>query len=121
MQRLLNRGKNRWQPGFIATRHRQTGEVPIWLVVVLGVLGGLLLYGYTTPKSIPTWLRGWLPGLTSTAADSTPGSTQTVYRWEDAAGQTQITTHPPSSGPYQILRYRSDVNVLQAEPSHAPQ
>lgn len=102
-----------------ARRNRQTGEVPIWLIVVLGLFGGVLLYWYTTPNSMPTWLRGWLPSAATTTAGSSSDA-KPVYRWEDEAGQTHITTQPPSGRPYEVIRYRADTNVLPSESSHRP-
>jgi hypothetical protein len=29
---------------------RQTGKAPLWVLIVLGILSGLLMYGYTTPQ-----------------------------------------------------------------------
>lgn len=101
-----------------ARRNRQTGEVPIWLIVVLGLFGGVLLYWYTTPNSMPTWLRGWLPSASTTASSNS--DTKPVYRWEDEAGQTHITSQPPSGQPYEVIRYRTDTNAIQPEPTSRP-
>ena len=37
----------------------------------------------------------------------------TIYKWRDAQGNWQITDRPPPEGaPYEILKYRSDANIL---------
>lgn len=86
-----------------AIQRRQAGAVPIWLIIVLGILGGMVLYWYTTPQETPAWIRGWLPGM--------PEYTGPVYRWYDDRGRLQVTDHPPRDRPYETVQYRSDVNV----------
>ena len=42
--------------------------------------------------------------------------TTTVYKWQDKAGQTQITDHPPPAGvSYETLEYQSDTNIMPSE------
>ena len=89
-------------------RRRQTGAVPIWLLLVLGVLGGVLLYWYTTPQETPAWVRGWLPGL--------PEYTGPLYRWRDDQGRMQVTDKPPKGRLYEEVRYRADANVTPGAP-----
>jgi hypothetical protein len=90
-------------------RHGQTGAVPIWLLLVLGVLGGVLFYWYTTPQETPSWVRGWLPGM--------PEYTGPLYRWRDDQGRIQVTDKPPKGRTYEEVRYRADANVM---PGAAP-
>ena len=87
---------------------RQAGATPIWLLLVLGVLGGVLLYWYTTPQTVPSWARGWLPGL--------PEYTGPLYRWRDDQGRMQVTDKPPKGRPYEEVRYRADANVTPGAP-----
>ena len=83
---------------------RQSGVVPMWLLITLGILlGGILLYWYTTPRETPSWIRDWLPGM--------PEYTRPLYQWRDDGGQVQITDKPPRDRPYNIVQYRSDTNV----------
>lgn len=87
------------------TGRRQAGRAWPWVVLlVLGMVGGALFYGYTTPQAVPAWARGWLP--------DPPGQTRPLYRWRDAQGRTQITDQPPKGRPYEEVRYRADVNVM---------
>ncbi len=74
------------------------------VVLVLGALGGVLLYGYTTPQAMPSWARGWLPGP--------PQYTGPLYRWRDDQGRTQVTDKPPKDRPYEEVQYRVDANVV---------
>lgn len=90
-----------------ARRWRQTGRAPMWLLIGLGMLGGLVWYWYTTPPSVPSWARGWLPSL--------PEYTGPLYRWRDEQGREQITDKPPRGRPYETVTYRADTNVLPPE------
>ena len=47
----------------IRARRRQAGRVSMGLLLGLGILGGLVLYWYTTPQDAPSWVRNWLPGF----------------------------------------------------------
>ena len=91
-------------PASARLRRRQRGAVPMWLLIVLGVLGGLVLYWYVTPREAPSWVRGWLPGL--------PEYTGPLYRWHDDQGREQITDKPPKGRLYETLNYRNETNVV---------
>ncbi|MCB1770739.1 MAG: DUF4124 domain-containing protein [Candidatus Competibacteraceae bacterium] len=86
---------------------RQSGAVPIWLLIVLGILSGVLLYWYATPQETPSWVRDWLPGM--------PEYTGPLYQWRDDQGQVQITDKPPRGQPYDVIQYRSNTNVMPAQ------
>ena len=97
--------------GFGAPRHsgargprRQAGRAPAWLLIGLGLLGGLMMYWYTTPRDVPSWVRDWLPGL--------PEYTGPLYRWRDDKGREQITDKPPKGQPYETITYRANANVV---------
>lgn len=83
---------------------RQAGRLPMWVLIGLGALGGVVLYWYTTPQEVPSWARNWLPGL--------PPYTGPLYRWNDDQGRTQVTDKPPKGRPYEVVSYRSDANVV---------
>lgn len=83
---------------------RQAGRIPMWVLIGLGALGGVVLYWYTTPQEAPSWARNWLPGL--------PPYTGPLYRWNDDQGRTQVTDKPPKGRPYEVVNYRSDANVV---------
>ena len=83
---------------------RQAGRAPMWLLIGLGILGGLVLYWYTTPQDVPSWARGWLPGL--------PEYTGPLYRWRDDQGREQVTDKPPKDRPYETVTYRANANVI---------
>lgn len=89
---------------FRAGLRQQAGAVSLWILIVLGMLGGLVLYWYTTPQDVPSWARGWLPGL--------PEYTGPLYRWRDDQGREHITDKPPKGRPYETVTYRSDINVV---------
>lgn len=86
------------------SKKEQIGAVPIGLIIVLGLLGGIILYWYTTPQETPAWIRNWLPGM--------PEYTGPVYRWYDDRGRLQVTDQPPRDRPYETVQYRSDANVV---------
>ena len=83
---------------------RQAGRAPAWLLIGLGLLGGLVLYWYTTPQDTPSWARDWLPGL--------PEYTGPLYRWRDDKGREQITDKPPRGRLYETITYRANANVV---------
>ena len=102
-QRDLRKGICGW-PSLTGVQ-RQTGKAPLWILIVLGILSGLLMYGYTTPQRVPSWARSWLPGL--------PEYTGPLYRWRDDQGREQVTDKPPKGGrPYETVNYRSNANVV---------
>ena len=92
---------------------RQTGRIPMWLLIGLGILGGVVLYWYTTPQDTPSWAREWLPNL--------PEYKGPLYRWRDYKGREHITDKPPRSRPYEQITYRSDANVVPAQSERSNQ
>ena len=91
----------------VRTRRRQAGRVSMGLLLGLGMLGGLVLYWYTTPQDAPSWVRNWLPGL--------PEYTGPLYRWRDDKGREQITDKPPRNRPYETITYRTNTNVMPSQ------
>lgn len=91
----------------VRTRRRQAGRVSMGLLLGLGILGGLVLYWYTTPQDAPSWVRNWLPGL--------PEYTGPLYRWRDDKGREQITDKPPRGRPYETITYRTNANVMPSQ------
>jgi len=85
-------------------QRQSAGTGSLWLLIVLGILSGVLLYWYTVPQKAPSWVRGRLPGM--------PEYTGPLYRWHDGRGQLQITGKPPRNQPSDIIQYRSDTNVV---------
>ena len=79
----------------------------MWVLIGLGMLGGLVLYWYTTPQDTPSWVRGWLPGL--------PEYTGPLYRWHDDQGREQITDKPPRGRLYETVTYRANANVVPSQ------
>ncbi len=80
-----------------------------WILVT--VVLGLGLYTYWNPD---------FPGQAGRSVRETLGiapQTTVVYKWQDAAGQWQITDRPPATGiAYETLHYRSDQNLLPLPP-----
>lgn len=91
----------------VRARRRQAGRVSMGLLLGLGILGGLVLYWYTTPQDAPSWVRNWLPGL--------PEYTGPLYRWRDDKGREQITDKPPRNRPYETITYRTNANVMPSQ------
>lgn len=87
-----------------ADPRRQAGRAPIWVLLGLGMIVGLVLYWYTTPQEAPSWARGWLPGL--------PEYTGPLYRWRDDQGREHVTDKPPRGRPYEVVTYRSNANAV---------
>ena len=76
------------------------------LVILLLAAGG---YIYLHPEVMRPLLQG-------TVLEPPPAET-TLYKWRDTNGQWQVSDDPPGGGvKYEILHYRSDVNVLPARP-----
>lgn len=90
---------------------RQTGEVPVWLIVGFGMLGGLAWYWYITPQQAPVWVRSWLPGPTD--------PNRPLYRWQDLYGREHITDEPPKGRPYDVVVRPLNTNVLPAPDEEA--
>ena len=90
---------------------RQAGKAPLWVLILLSIFSGLLMYWYTTPQETPAWARNWLPGL--------PEYTGPLYRWRDAQGREQVTDKPPKGRPYETVNYRSNANVVPPRSSGA--
>jgi len=100
--------------GLVANRKprwgRQRGEVPMWVILGLGLIAGVGLYWYTTPRDAPAWARSWLPTTESA------GQNKTLYRWQDAYGREHVTDKPPVGRPYQVVISPLDANVLPSSP-----
>ena len=75
------------------------------LVILLLAAGG---YIYLHPEVLRPLLQGM-------ALEPPPAET-TLYKWRDANGQWQVSDAPPGGGvKYEVLRYRSDVNIIPSE------
>lgn len=81
-----------------------------FLLILAAVLTGIALYVYLDPRlgrQLENTVRETLPGQSP--------STQ-VYKWQNAAGQWQITDTPPPAGtPHETLDYDHDANLMPAE------
>ena len=79
-------------------------KILVLLIVIVVFAGGYL---YLHPEISRQLLQ-------STPLAPAPANT-TLYKWRDATGQWQVTDTPPGPGiKYEILHYRSDVNVIPA-------
>ena len=80
------------------------------LLILAAVLTAAVWYLYQNPqlsRKIEKEVNQLLP--------ATPQTT-TVYKWQDNAGNWQITDHPPPAGiRYETLEYQSDTNVMPSE------
>ena len=76
------------------------------VILIAAAAGGYL---YLHPDVIHPLLQG-------TPLEPQPAETK-LYKWRDATGQWQVSGTPPGDGiKYEILQYRSDVNVVPALP-----
>ena len=80
------------------------------LFILAAILAAVAWYIYQDPqlsRKIETEVKQVLP---------TQSKTTSVYKWQDKAGQWQITDQPPPAGiSYETLKYQSDANVMPAE------
>ena len=99
-------------PSHPATPVQATGSggrvIAIILMVVILIAGGAYFYYYERD------LAGKL--LKDTPLELSPTVT-TVYKWQDAEGNWQITDRRPTGGiAYEVLEYNSDTNVMPLVP-----
>ena len=81
-------------------------KIFVLVLLILAAAGGYL---YLHPDVMHPLLQG-------TPLDPPPVETK-LYKWRDATGQWQVTDTPPGGGiKYEILHYRTDVNVIPALP-----
>jgi len=81
----------------------------LWILLLLGVLGGAAFYFHYHPESLPEWLAktGWGRELQTT----------TVYKWQDASGDWHVGDQPPPAGvEYKTEKYSRDTNILPLPP-----
>jgi hypothetical protein len=79
------------------------------LLIVLVILIGAGIYIYFDPE-LKQQTRQQIDKLQH------PGETRTLYRWQDADGQWQITDFPPPQGTaFETLRYNAETNVIPSE------
>jgi len=83
---------------------RESGRVLMLLLVLIVVLAGVIGWWWLNPAKAPGWARERLPWLFVTET--------VVYRWQDDQGQWHVSDQPPDDHPYEVVRYRSDANVL---------
>ncbi len=84
------------------------------LLLIVLILAAAAAYIYLNPEDIRPWMQGTPVEkiLQGTPLEQAPAET-TLYKWRDAAGQWQVSDKPPEGGvKYEVLRYRSDVNVV---------
>lgn len=79
------------------------------LLIFIAILAGVAWYLYSEPEK-----RDWIKQKTKAL---TPGpQTTTLYKWQDANGQWQVSNTPPPEGtPHETLKYRDDVNLIPSE------
>ena len=90
-------------------------KILVLVILLLAAAGGYL---YLHPEVMEPLLRATPlePLLRGTPLEPPPAET-TLYKWRDANGQWQVSDDPPGGGvKYEILHYRSDVNVIPALP-----
>ena len=83
-------------------------KILVLVILIIAAAGGYL---YLHPEI-------WRPLLQGTPLAPPPVETK-LYKWLDANGQWQVSDTPPAGGvKYEVLQYRSDVNVI---PSSGPE
>lgn len=98
---------NRCASSAITDRCRQRGRALVWLLVLVLIGGGVLVYWRTYPANAPAWLRDMVPALFVTRT--------TLYRWQDEAGNWHVSDTPPAGRDYEVVEYRSDANTVPPE------
>ena len=78
------------------------------LFILAAVLAGALLFVWQDPQ------------LSKKVKDQTHDlltpTTTTVYKWQDAKGNWQISNSPPASNiPYETQEYHRDTNIMPSE------
>ncbi len=79
------------------------------LFIFLAILTGVALYIYLDPS-----LNRQAGQQIDKLLDSE--QTRTLYRWQNAEGQWQISDTPPAAGiPYETVQYNRNTNVVPSE------
>ena len=90
----------------VTRRLRPLGVV---LLLALVLLGAVAYVYFVQPEIARPWLQG--TPLEPSA------SVTTVYKWQDAQGNWQLTDRPPPAGiQYRTIEYRGDTNVMPLVP-----
>lgn len=97
----------RWPNSATGNPGAQGGRVLVWLLALVVLAGGVLLYWRQYPASAPGWLRDVAPVLFVKRT--------TLYRWQDEAGNWHVSDTPPADREYEVVEYRSDANTLPPE------
>ena len=80
----------------------------LWILLAVAVLAGI--YYYQNPD-----FRSRIDGISSDAGLTS--KSVRVYKWQNDAGQWQMTDQPPPEGtPFETLDYHEDLNVLPLPP-----
>jgi len=79
-----------------------------FLIILAGILLGIILFVWQDPQ------------LSKKVKDQTQDlitpETTTIYKWQDAKGQWQVSNQPPPGDtPYETLDYHRDINVMPAD------
>jgi hypothetical protein len=78
-----------------------------FLLIILLILAAAGSYLYLHPELWRPWVQG-------TPLEPLTAETR-LYKWLDTNGQWQVSDTPPPPGiKYEVLQYRSDVNVIPA-------
>lgn len=79
------------------------------LFILLAVLTGGMLYVYLDPS-----LNRQAGQQINKLLDSE--QSRTLYRWQNAEGQWQVSDTPPAAGiPYEAVQYNRNTNVVPSE------
>ncbi len=83
------------------------------IIVLIIAVSGVGTYLYFMPEDRPDFVQEWVKG---TPLEPAPTKTY-LYKWQDAAGQWQITDRPPEGNiAYKKLEYSSDTNIVPSIP-----
>lgn len=79
-------------------------------IALLGIISVVIILYFTVPE-----FQNYLQRETGHVLPTSTSQT-TVYRWQDAQGQWQVSDQPPKPGiPYETIEYPSDANIIPAE------
>lgn len=97
----------RWPSSATSNARRQSGRALVWLLALVLLAGGTLVYWRHYPASAPGWLRDMAPVLFVTRTR--------LYRWQDESGDWHVSDTPPADREYEVVEYRSDANTVPPE------
>lgn len=98
---------SRWPSSATISTGGQSGRALVWVLILVLLAGGTLVYWRQYPATAPGWLREMAPELFITRTR--------LYRWQDETGEWHVSDTPPEGSDYEVVEYRSDANTVPPE------